>query len=57
MPMKTPVRHRRAWAVTAGAHSAAFGVATCCATPAHTRGMQALLWLALPLLLGAIFVP
>jgi mercuric ion transport protein len=117
MPMKTPVRHRRAWAVTVRALSAAFGVATCCAlplalaffglgtaasmtvigawvapykglislvagvgiaygfflayrprqdscgsvdacaTPAHTRGMQAVLWLALLLLLGAIVVP
>jgi hypothetical protein len=30
----TPARHRRtAWAVTAGALTAAFGVATCCALP------------------------
>jgi hypothetical protein len=32
MSVKPPVRHRhRAWAVTAGALTAAFGVATCCA--------------------------
>jgi hypothetical protein len=114
----TPARHRRtAWAVTAGAITAAFGVATCCAlplalalfglgtatsltmigawvapykglvsivagmgiaagfflayrprkdrcgdtdacaTPTNTRAMQAVLWLALLLLLGAIIVP
>jgi mercuric ion transport protein len=33
MPVKTPARHRQAWAVTAGALTAAFGVATCCALP------------------------
>jgi mercuric ion transport protein len=33
MLVKTPARHRRAWAVTAGALTAAFGVATCCALP------------------------
>lgn len=33
MPVKTPARHRRAWAVTAGALTAAFGVATCCVLP------------------------
>ena len=116
MPVKTPVRHHRAWAVTVGALTAAFGVATCCAlplsmvffglytaasmtmigawvapykglsslvasvgiacgfflayrprqgqcgadacaTPANMRGMQAVLWLALLLLVGAIIVP
>jgi mercuric ion transport protein len=31
--MKTPTRHRGAWAVTAGALTTAFGVATCCALP------------------------
>jgi hypothetical protein len=32
--VQTPARHRRtAWAVTAGALTAAFGVATCCALP------------------------
>ena len=31
--MKTPARHRSAWAVTAGALTAAFGVAICCALP------------------------
>jgi mercuric ion transport protein len=33
MLVKTPTRHRGAWAVTAGALTAAFGVATCCALP------------------------
>ena len=33
MFVKTPARHRSAWAVTAGALTAAFGVATCCALP------------------------
>ena len=33
MPVKTPARHRQAWTVTAGALTAAFGVATCCALP------------------------
>ena len=114
----TPARHRRtAWAVTVGALTAAFGVATCCAlplalacfglgtaasltmigawiaphkglislvagvgiacgfilayrpckdqgggsvagaTPTNVRAMQALLWVALLLFLGAIIVP
>ena len=33
MRVKTPTRHRGAWAVTVGALTAAFGVATCCALP------------------------
>jgi mercuric ion transport protein len=33
MFVKMPARHRGAWAVTAGALTAAFGVATCCALP------------------------
>jgi mercuric ion transport protein len=117
MSVKTPARQRRAWAVTAGALTAAFGVATCCAlplalaifglgtatsltmigawvapykglvsivagigiaagffleyrprkdrcgdadvcaTPANTRAIKAVLWLALLLLFGAIVVP
>jgi mercuric ion transport protein len=33
MLVKTPARHRGAWAATVGALTAAFGVATCCALP------------------------
>ena len=33
MSVKTPARHCRAWVVTAGALTTAFGVATCCALP------------------------
>jgi mercuric ion transport protein len=33
MFVKTPARQGRAWAVTVGALTAAFGVATCCALP------------------------
>ena len=33
MRVKTPARQRGTWAVTAGALTAAFGVATCCALP------------------------
>ena len=33
MFVKVPARQHRAWAVTAGALTAAFGVATCCALP------------------------